>query len=231
MNIPFLVSERFRFQRVDFEFLVEAAKSISADEIEPMSVPDVYHLCGQANESARNKHRDETFAVVWVGEPLDKCCIPIPISKLRFLLFVSTNVNEIFFTAWVDGHFVTDRTSTPSSVLQPIKEFLKKNDYVCQDFNCLNVGVNGIWNANAVAAAVACSYQAWMSASHGSQQIINALQQLPTPDAFIVCRDRIQKPAYSVVSKLLVLASKTTSSSTSDVVYGVPFNRNVFVFS
>ena len=205
----------------------------------PLTPAQLYDLCGEANEFARNRGgqpgQSAEFAVVWLGEPpLGAVARALPFldadaDAAVALVCVSCDASAASASVWDRG---TVAATAADGALGRIHDFLSARRLNELTFRPLPAAHSKTkeWAPTRAAAVVATAARAWRR----GEDVLAALDQLPRSDAFVVQRDQSAASADAAVADVLLrgndggAASREPPPQRGDG--GVAFNSQARMF-
>lgn len=175
----------------------------------PLSMAELFDICGEANEYVRNWHSDRkkgnSFAVVWldssppVGNVLAKAiAVPRLEGDEELIICVSPADDYACVVLWAGGNIAT--TSTDEA-LRLAHLFFRDNSLSMDTFQTLNTAFSKVkeWSPTRVAAVVATAARSWCH----DVDVVNEIEKLPEKDAFVVQYDGTVRCAEAAMADML----------------------------
>jgi hypothetical protein len=202
-SLPFLTDAPTDILRRDlsFETLKSHARSRSL-HAPPLTLAELYDVCGAANEMVRNQVAQEEFAVVWLGETPDgsrarSAGLP-DLADIQVLVCVVAGKHPCT-VLWHDGA-ISAPTQCADEALRACHTLFTSHQLACDDFFPINAAHARLqeWAATRAAAVVATAARAWVAGA----AVLGAIEALPPPDAFVVQHDRTAKHADAAIAEV-----------------------------
>jgi len=160
----------------------------------PLTLAQLYDLCGEVNEDVRNVRLRTDFCVVWLGEvPEGSTAYASSLTHqdaehARVLVCVHCDGAQASTVLWYDGHLAA---TCSDEALRATHELLRVHDMRMGSFQTLNTAFARLkeWGPTRQAAVVCTAAKA----ACGGLDPIEAVEELPPSDAFVVQHDGLAK--------------------------------------
>lgn len=175
---------------MSFDTLKSHARSRSL-HASPLTVAELFDVCGAANELVRNQRASSAFAVVWLGPRPDgaraRDAVAPDMAEVAFAACVSADDNVSAVVLWHEGVVAASPTCTDAA-LRRAHALFTQHDMAASDFFTMHAAGTrkAEWSSTRAAAAVATAARAWCAGSPP----LAAVEALPPADAFVVQHDR-----------------------------------------
>jgi len=170
----------------------------------PLTMAQLYDLCGEVNEDVRNVRRRSEFCVVWLGDvPEGATAYASSLTHhdaehARVIVFVHFDGSQVGTVLWYNGQIAA---TCSDEALRATHEVLRAHDMSMGSFQALHTAFARLkeWGPTRQAAVVCTAAKA----ACGGLDPIEAVEELPPSDAFVVQHDGLAKGSDLAIADVL----------------------------